>query len=258
MGMMEQYDESVRMKIAKWTGKDVRIVQDVHAFYQSIADMGESGQKDDVKFPLIAIYRGIPMTLPRTASTWMSVQGYATHMKDGKIGALRGIPVRLLYSIVILATKQQEILNLLEELLFLLVKNPQIEVEIPMTEMPDPKNPEEKIRRTHIASIFIDESMQDESESVQHLLQGRVFAYEIFCNIPDAHLFDSPEKKAVKLVGIDVGIKDLATGQKDIEQVYRRKKEGENDAKSQVLPDTEQPVKIPVKRNTGKSSTAKG
>ena len=212
--MIKQYDKALLDKLTKWFGEDVRIVQDRQSLLTTILAEGD----DKMRFPLVAVMRTEPPIVLQTASTWMSADGYAVARNDQQTKVIRAVPCRLTYGIAIFDTSREAIDDLWQQLTFLLINNPMLEVSIPYADV------EGRMRSTW-ATIKMSNT-EDNSNQSEHLLNGSIYAYEIPITVDDAYLFDAKIGKNVIIDGIEVAIKDVSSQEENVEIVIEGGNEG--------------------------------
>lgn len=214
--MIKQYDSALVAKISKWIGEGVRIVQDRQALFVTVLNENN----DDMRFPLVAIMRTQPPMVLQTASTWMSAGGYAIRRDKENSSVIRAVPCRLTYGIAILDVRREAIDDLWQQITFLLINNPMLEVEIPYSDVNGKK-------RTTYATIKIAQDMEDESGVNEHIINGSIYAYEITVTIDDAYLFDTKTEKNVIIDGIEVELKSISDAEDKVrETVIEGRSEG--------------------------------
>ena len=210
--MIKQYDKALLDKLTKWFGEEVRIVQDRQALFVTVLNEGD----DDMRFPLVAVMRTEPPIVLQTGSTWMSADGYAVQRKQENSDVIRAIPCRLTYGIAILDVRRESLDDLWQQLTFLLINNPMMEVEIPYADV-------EGHKRTTWATVKMAQNMSDGSQAADHLINGSIYAYEMTVTIDDAYLFDTKTNKNVIIDGIEVALKSPnACEAEDVEVVIER------------------------------------
>lgn len=200
-------------RLTKWFGEEVRIVQDRQALFVTILNEGE----DNMRFPLVAVMRTEPPIVLQTGSTWMSADGYAINRDEKNNQVIRAVPCRLTYGIALFDVTRENIDDLWQQLVFLLINNPMLEVPIPYADVSGRK-------RTTWATVKLASTMSDGSAPNEHLINGSIYAYELTVTIDDAYLFDTKVNKNVIIDGIEVVLKSPNDEEEEkTEIVYERK-----------------------------------
>lgn len=185
------YDEAIIKKLRFWTQDSKVSISDPDSLFSYRADASEN---DKIVLPMISLNRG-PIRLLRTGKVPMAKEGFKLQANDKKIAHLRAIPIQLRYQLDVYARKRAESDNLVRELVFKLVNNPRLEIEIPY----------EDSKYTHKFTLTLDDDVEDNSDVAQHLEKGEYYRMTLNIVIEDAYLFDYRAKDTVSL---DLAVND--------------------------------------------------
>jgi hypothetical protein len=244
--MLKQYDKAVLERLTGWFGKTVRVVQSRQSLLTAVLEEGD----DNMRYPLLAVRR---MSLPRILNTsrqYSSADGYAVAGNDttGEMSVLRSIPCEIPYNILLLDRTREGIDRKWEQIVWLMINNPQLTVEIPYAEYyeADPTTGEMTVKhnRTTYANMLLNNDGEDMSASEEHLGGGQVYAYEFGFTIPDAFLFSTKDKQGSQIIGGDIEIGDIVGGDANGESIIDNIEEcKDKSGESEVLEDSK-PSKV--------------
>jgi len=198
--MIYLYDTAILEKFKKWfNNPKMTISGDTKALFTSQADINEI---DSFPFPLIGITRADTIGILETNKKPKSfrAQKYELTADETQINTLNAIPINLAYQVDIYTRHRVENDNILRELIFKLINNPSLEIDIP--------NSQEK---THRFNMRIRDTVTDNSDIPEHLIKGEYFRTTIDLFVDDAYLF---EYKGKDVWMLDVGtelVEDLNT-----------------------------------------------
>lgn len=179
------YDDAIVKKLRFWT-QDAKVsVSDPDTLFTYRAD---AQGNDKIELPIISLNRG-DIKIKRIGKSPLSVDGFKMAANDKKVTHLRAIPVSIAYQIDVYTRHRYENDDLLRELIFKLVNNPQLVIEIPY----------EDSRYTHKFTITLDDDIQDNSDVAQHLEKGEYFRTTLNFVVEDAYLFDYRAKDTLSL-----------------------------------------------------------
>lgn len=179
------YDEAIVKKLRFWTSDTNVSVSDPDTLFTYRAD----AQGDDqIKLPVISLNRG-PIKLIRTGKLPLSKEGIKLVANDKKVTTLRAIPMRLSYQLDIYTRYRKESDDLVRELVFKLVNNPRLEIEIPY----------EDSQYTHKFTLTLEDDIEDNSDVAQHLEKGEYYRITLNLVIEDAYMFNYRAKDTVSL-----------------------------------------------------------
>ena len=179
------YDEAIVKKLRFWTSDTNVSVSDPDTLFTYRAD----AQGDDqIKLPVISLNRG-PIKLIRTGKLPLSKEGIKLVANDKKVTTLRAIPMRLSYQLDIYTRYRKESDDLVRELVFKLVNNPRLEIEIPY----------EDSQYTHKFTLTLEDDIEDNSDVAQHLEKGEYYRITLNLVIEDAYMFNYRAKDTISL-----------------------------------------------------------
>lgn len=154
-------------------------------------------QKDDVVFPLVSINRtGWSMQNSKINWTATNVGGFQKRNNDGTNTLMKVIPIRIDYQVDIFTVDRYSCDDIVRELLFDLVSTPTLSIDIPY-----------KLDCKHNFNLFIDDSVIDNSDTVEHINNGVMFRNTFTMYTDDAYLFASNIQLHGNAVG-SVGVID--------------------------------------------------
>lgn len=179
------YDKAIVDKLRFWTQDSNVSISDPDTLFTYRADV----QGDDqVKLPVISLTRG-NIKIKRTGKTPASVDGFKMAANKDKVTHLRQIPISIPYQIDIYTRYRTQNDDLLRELIFKLVNNPRLKIEIPY----------EDSKYTHLFTLTLQEDIEDNSDVAQHLEKGEYFRTTLNIVVEDAYLFDYRAKDTLSL-----------------------------------------------------------
>lgn len=179
------YDKAIVNKIRFWTQDSNVSISDPDTLFTYRADIDS---KDKVVLPIISLNRGnVRISNPKKKP--LTVDGFKMAANEKKVTHLRVIPISIPYQIDIYTRTRTDNDNLLRELVFKLVNNPKLEVEIPY----------EDSKYTHRFTLSLQEDIEDNSDVAQHLEKGEYFRTTLNMVVEDAYLFDYRAKDTLTL-----------------------------------------------------------
>lgn len=177
--MIYLYDTALLNRLKRWfNNPNITISGDTKALFTSQADINEN---DSFPFPLVAVTRADTIGLLETNKKPKSFRSQKFDLVSDKtqINVLNAIPINLAYQIDIYTRHRLENDNILRELVFKIINNPSLEIEIP--------NSGEK---THRFNMRLRDTIIDNSDIPEHLIRGEYFRTTLEIFIDDAHLFE--------------------------------------------------------------------
>lgn len=195
------YDNSIVKCFRDITGDPRIAINSTDNLFRYIANL----KKDDIKLPLISLSR-LGYVLNVTTRSPLSSQGLMIgKTKDNKIKEIQAIPIRINYQLDVITRKRDDNDAITDELIFYLVNNPTMVVEI-----------KKGVNETHNFNLFFNDEVVDNSDIESHISQGEYFRSTLTLYVPDAYLWKSTEKKAKGLNPISlIGTTDLSDSSKD-------------------------------------------
>lgn len=194
------YDEALAKKINNWLPKDknriIKILKpdEVQRLFEIEAD-----EKNDspLTLPLISISRDTTVDLISTVKQPMSFDGLMldSNSQTKKTLQLDAIPININYQLDIYTKRYDEGDELLREVIFKIVNNPQLVIELPYNGQ----------KFKHVASIHLQNQAEDTSSISQRVFPGQFTRWTLKVNILGAYLFSLPLVDNVELeYGLDV------------------------------------------------------
>lgn len=177
--MIYLYDIALLDRLKRWfNNPNITISGDTKALFTSQADINEN---DSFPFPLVAVTRADTIGLLETNKKPKSfrAQKFDLVSDNTQINVLNAIPINLAYQIDIYTRHRLENDNILRELVFKIINNPSLEIEIP--------NSGEK---THRFNMRLRDTIIDNSDIPEHLIRGEYFRATLEVFIDDANLFE--------------------------------------------------------------------
>ena len=179
--MIFLYDTALLERFKRWfNNPNITISGDTKSLFMSQADINET---ESFPMPLIGITRGQTIGVLATNKKPMSFRSQRTSHNDEQIFTLNAIPINLLYQIDIYTRRRQDNDNILRELIFKLINNPALTIEIPNSD-----------KLTHRFNMRIRDEITDNSDIPEHLIRGEYFRSTIDIFIDDAYLFEHKGK----------------------------------------------------------------
>lgn len=185
------YDQAIVKKLRFWTQDSTVSIADPEDVFRYKAD---AEGEDKIVLPFVSVNRG-PIRLIRSGKLPTSREGFKLQANGKKITHLRMIPVQLRYQLDIYARKRAQCDDLIREIVFKLVNNPRLEIEIPY----------EDSKYTHKFTLTLEDDIEDNSDVAHHLEKGEYYRMTLNIVIEDAYLFDYRAKDTVSL---DLAVND--------------------------------------------------
>lgn len=161
--------------------------------------------KDDVKFPLISTTR-LSYSIRTSDINFHAMKhgGYQNRNSDGTNTFAQVIPIRINYQMDIFTVDKRTGDELVRELVFHIMQNPTLEVEVPYG-----------LSMEHKFNLFLDSDIVDNSDTIEHLDKGVKFRNTLTFYTDDAYLFASRQELHGNVTGTV--------------KTFNRRKEGLND-----------------------------
>ena len=207
------YDKAITEKIQHWI-KDNRLrvlsPEDTNRLFQISADIENDR---GITLPLIAISRDTNITIGHTQRRPLSFDGKLIE-SDGKHSLqINTIPISLNYQLDIYTERYDEGDEYLRNFLFNLINFPTFYVDIPYNNQ----------HFKHIATIKIENQVEDTSNISQRLFPGQFTRWTIRFTVDDAYLFSIPFVDNVHINDVVLDVK--MDEDKEIEPVYQLDKQ---------------------------------
>ena len=179
------YDEAVAKKINSWLPKaDNGVIQvlkpdETNRLFSIEADINND---KPLQLPLLALSRNTQISISRPVKCPMSYNGLTLEKDAAHTLQLDAIPISLNYQLDIYTRRYDEGDELLREMIFKLINNPQIVIELPY----------QNLHLESVASIQLDGSIEDTSAITQRLFSGHFTRWTLNFNVIGAYLFSVP------------------------------------------------------------------
>lgn len=189
---IQLYDEAVSEKINSWLPKDnsrsIKILKPEES--KRLFEI-ESDETSDhpISLPLLSLSRESTVEIRHPTMQPMSFDGLMLKSDGNKTVQLNAIPISLSYQLDIYTKRQDEGEELLRELLFKLINNPRITIEIPYNNQ----------QLKHISSLTLQGEAEDTSDIQQRIFSGQFTRWTLRFKVNDAYLFSVPIVHNVKV-----------------------------------------------------------
>lgn len=197
---LRYYDDALSAKIAAWvaplTGESkIKVLKpdEIKKLYTIEAD---ESANDSLKLPLIAISRNTEIEVRHRTKQPMSYDGLMLESDGEQALQLDAIPVDLTYQIDMFTRRYDEGDELLREMLFKIVNNPQLVVEFTYN------NKTQK----HVSSILLHSTVRDNSDISERLFSGQFTRWTLGIDIIGAYIFSLPYKPVIKIGDSDIKV----------------------------------------------------
>lgn len=191
------YDDAIVEKINSWLPKSKnRKIQMLKPDEVKRLFTIEADEKNDkpLSLPLIALSRDASINILQKTMTPMSFDGLMLDSDGKHTLQLNGIPISLSYQLDIYTRRFDEGDELLREFVFKLINNPQIVIELPYNDQ----------KFKHVASIILQEQVEDTSAISERLFPGQFTRWTIRFDIDGAYLFSLPYVDNVSIDDFEV------------------------------------------------------
>lgn len=191
------YDDAIVEKINSWLPKSKnRKIQMLKPDEVKRLFTIEADEKNDkpLSLPLIALSRDASINILQKTMAPMSFDGLMLDSDGKHTLQLNGIPISLSYQLDIYTRRFDEGDELLREFVFKLINNPQIVIELPYNDQ----------KFKHVASIILQEQVEDTSAISERLFPGQFTRWTIRFDIDGAYLFSLPYVDNVSIDDFDV------------------------------------------------------
>lgn len=186
------YDKAIIETLKKWTGDNKITVNTYENIFSYRADVAQN--REDIVLPIISLSR-TGVTILSTTKKPTSYDGYTgtnqTRTEEEKINLrkLKSIPIKISYQLDIITKNREENDNFVRELIFKIINNPKIKIDISYNNSPF----------THNFNIRLDEEVTDNSDIPSHVETGESFRQTLVIYVDDAYLFSYTTKDSLVL-----------------------------------------------------------
>ena len=189
---LKYYDDVICAKIQKWfpdsNTRKLRVLKpdETRRLFETLAN---DTKDKNVELPLIAMSRNNDIELLMNVKNDRSYNGIKLKQTQDETMLLNVLPVKVEYQLDIYTKTYEESDDYLRELLFLLINNPSIKIEIPYN----------GAEIEHIANLRVLSTISDTSNISERLFSGQFTRWSIQIELQDAFYFNVPYKKNWKL-----------------------------------------------------------
>ena len=174
------YDDIVAAKIKKWMPdeKNLRILKpdETKRLFETLAD---DSKDQKFKLPCIALSRNNDIELLLNVKSPRSFDGWTIDKDEKRTKQLNAIPISVQYQLDIYTKTFEQGDEYLRQLLFKLINNPLIRIDIPYNDT----------YLTHTANIRVLPTVSDTSAISERIFSGQFTRWTIQFEIQDAFLF---------------------------------------------------------------------
>lgn len=185
------YDDAIIAKLKRWIPDNsrLRVLKPDESTRLMQLNAEDTGDKN-FKLPFISLARSKDIDLLSTTKQSRSFDGLKLVDIYGKTAHLNVIPIHLQYQLDIYTKTYYEGDEYVRELLFKLINNPLIIIEIPYNNS----------TLKHTANIHVLGQVSDTSDITEHLFAGQFTRWTIQFEIDDAFLFSIPYRRNWKFI----------------------------------------------------------
>ncbi len=201
------YDDALIMKLQSWLpeASPLRILKPDES--KRLFELTADDNKDQpLQMPFIALSRNNDIELLLNIKGPRSYDGLRLIGDVDNTALLNVIPIKLEYQLDIYAKRSDEADEYMRNILFKLINNPVIKIEIPYNSdsiQTFARKIDKKAEIEHIANIRVLSTVSDTSGISERLFSGQFSRWTIGLEIQDAFLFSIPYKRNWKLNGVE-------------------------------------------------------
>ena len=188
------YDDILVAKLKKWIpdNRKIRVLKpdETKRLFEITAD---DNKDKPIELPLIALSRNSDIELLLNVKAPKSFAGLTLAQTKEETLQFNVIPIKVLYQIDIYTKTADDGDEYVRELLFKLINNPVLKIEIPyqnLKNMNEAHNREDRLQ--HIANIRVLSNVSDTSNISERIFSGQFTRWTIQLEIQDAFLFSIP------------------------------------------------------------------
>jgi len=182
------YDDLICAKIEKWVDTGTRVLkpEETKRFFETVAD-----DKKDQAFvlPLIMVSRNNDIELLQNIKEQRTYDSLTVYSDEDKTVQVNRIPIRLGYQVDIYTKTYIEGDDYVRELLFKMINNPKMIVEIPYNDS----------SYRHVCYWRVLNNVSDTSSISERIFPGQFTKWTIQLELHDAFLFSVPYRQNWKL-----------------------------------------------------------
>lgn len=176
------YDESVVEKFKRWVKDPNMKILSPNQSTRFFNMQAEINNDKPLTLPLIAISRDQNVEILSTAKKALTYDGGHLAANKKKSETLNGIPIQLSYQIDIYTKEFGEADEYARNFVFNIINYPKISIEIPYNDA----------KVVHDSNMMLQQSITDNSDIPEHLIDGQFTRLTLRFIIDDAYLFSVP------------------------------------------------------------------
>ena len=209
--MISLYDEAVIKKFTKWLcAEDQKLtILGINETERLFSKRNDNEKDMPMTLPLIGISRDPNISLIQSNSRPMTKDGIILEKTEDYAIMMRAIAIDLKYQIDIFTRTQKEADEYIRGLIFNIVNNPRLKVEIPY----NGSNYE------HTCEMFLDSTISNTSDIAERMFPDEFVRWSFNITIQHAYLFSIPIKTYAKVAEADLHIFDVTEDAKVAEDV---------------------------------------
>lgn len=201
------YDKALLKKLKYWVGdQDIKITgpDETRQLFQYRAD---TNGDEPIKLPLIALTRGRTVDILSTNKKPQTFSGWKAKGDESKTATLNSIPINISYQIDIYCRYFEQADEYMRNFVFNIVNYPKLTIEIPYHDT----------KRTSVANIRLNGTVEDNSDIPERLLPGEFTRFTIPIYIDDGYLLDYRIKDnwKIQIENVETTLKDELKDEKE-------------------------------------------
>lgn len=179
------YDDAIVTKLRNWRSNNDITISVPENLFTYLADINN----DRIKLPQISLIRLPDIEILNTNKKMLSREGLSYNVNETNISTLSAIPIRISYQLDIYTRKRKDNDDLMREIIFKLINNPRLEIEIPYNHSD----------KSHYFNLKLNSTIVDNSNVAEHLEKGEFFRSTLDLYVDDAYLFNYRIKDTLSL-----------------------------------------------------------
>lgn len=205
------YDEAIAKKIESWlpTNNKIQVLKpdETRKLFSIIADQNED---KPVQLPLIAISRETEIDLGKHTKQPATFDGLMLESDGKHTIQLNAIPISLTYQIDTYTRHYDEGDELLRELVFKIINNPQLTIELPYNDQ----------KLIQVCAMKLQGQVSDTSSISERLFSGQFTRWTMRVDIDGANLYSIPYVENVHVGDVSL---DVATNNDEAPKYQKEK-----------------------------------
>ena len=190
------YDKAVTEKIKHWVLDPNMTVLSPDETREMISWKADISEDKPIQLPLITINRNRDATFRETGKKAMTFQGKVFNSSKGVSDHLNAIPINISYVINIYTRYLEEADEYARNFAFNFINYPQIIFKIPYNDS----------NLTYSSFITLLDTLSDNSDIPERLVQGQFSRLTLSIALNDAYLFSYNRRNIPHIVGTDISI----------------------------------------------------